>query len=253
MLDTLAPTTPLKPKKSHSHSVKRDNCHLRVSVTSQRLGIRSPNTALNPHELGATLSSFSLLLVTQLRNEKTKATENLNNFPWKQLDQNADSDSPLTFAWQKVPGATPPAGCACDPDQLPRMEVGSHHEALLGTGPKPRTTVLTGSGWSLLPLDALQKPRISARPRANSREKQTLGPTDVPASPPGHLTLTWVLGQPKPARSSWAQLEMQQPSTHSAPGGFTEHLLYVSTWVRGSVYNPCSPGVLNSADRGGRA
>lgn len=151
MLDTLAPTTPLKPKKSHSHSVKRDNCHLRVSVTSQGLGIRSPNTALNPHELGAALRSFSLLLVTQLRNEKTKATGNLNNFLWKQLDQNADSDLPLIFAWEKFPGAPPLAGWARDPDQLPRMEVGGHHEALLGTGPKSRTTVLTGSGRSLLP------------------------------------------------------------------------------------------------------
>ena len=81
--------------------------------------------------------------MTQLRNEKTKVTENLNNFPWKQLDHNADSDSPLTFAWEKVPGATSPAGWASDPDQLPRMEVRGHHEAFLGTGPKPRTTVLS--------------------------------------------------------------------------------------------------------------
>lgn len=151
------------------------------------------------------LSSFSLLLVTQLRNEKTKAAGNLNNFPWKQLDQNANSDSPLTFAWQKVPGATPPAGWACDPDQLPRMEVGSHHEALLGTGPKPRTTVLTGSGWSLLPLDPLQKPRISARPMANSERNRHWDPLTCQ---PAHQGIS-------PSPGCWASQSQRDPLGHS--------------------------------------
>ena len=223
-------------------------------MRSQGLGIRSLNTALNPHELGAALRSFSLLLVTQLRNEKTKATGNLNNFPWKQLDQNADSDLPLIFAWEKFPGAPPLAGWSCDPDQLPRMEVGGHHEALLGTGPKSRTTVLTGSGQSLLPSGSPPVASDFCQAQGTLPGETHTGTHCRASQPPGHLTLTRVLGQPEPVRSPRAQLEVRQPSTHGAPGGtvLTEHLLYVSMWVRGAIYNPCPPRAFKSADRGGQ-
>lgn len=115
--------------------------------------------------------------------------------------------------------------------------------------PEPQSQlVVAGPSCPWIPSSSL---RFLPGP-GQTPERNTLGPTDMPASPPGHFTLTWMLGQTKLVRPSRAQLEVQQPSTHSAPEDFTEHLLYVSTWVRGSVYNPCSPGALNSADRGGQ-